>query len=495
MLEDARSPSIATTYIAPYYNLFSGVCTVQYRQTNNNTILKRVSSDVATVYPSNNFQPYRVLLVTYICPDNTFQMALATNGKESFAVMNYERLTRDPMQAGMNENECGSFREFFPSFRGSSVAMALNVTGVPGRHVYNLTTKGCFQPVFGVRNARDSSVYTRDTFNYKSANLLALRSRSEEISSLHFNELVSGRETPVSLVLQSLPNQVGTSIAIYYGIFQGSSSSTSLLNLYTSNLFILEGTSKSTTFQYGNISIPLLSSSTICKRQVFDQAMESSPSIKISARVSSYLFKNFVFVWLKNVTNNGFTVCSREIISYSGDRNVSINYIAATNGDSNIQEVNNLIYPASSQTQRCVIKKFKDIFMKVPDLYISVEAFGDGDAPMISWVKSVTQTQAEICLKSTRNEQHKIHMVISGEISACTNYNCPDHLECQLTTDLKPYCGCISSCAGKEERKFCGSDFMNYRSMCELHQRHCQKHGNSSKTNITIKHYGECQGK
>jgi len=101
MLEFNSSPSFLRTYIAPYYNLFSGFCSVYYRQTNNNTIVNQVSSDVNLAYPSIDFRPYQVLVVTYNCPDHSFQMALATNGTDSFAVMNYERLMTDPRMADL----------------------------------------------------------------------------------------------------------------------------------------------------------------------------------------------------------------------------------------------------------------------------------------------------------------------------------------------------------------------------------------------------------
>jgi len=496
MLEFNSSPSFLRTYIAPYYNLFSGFCSVYYRQTNNNTIVNQVSSDVNLAYPSIDFRPYQVLVVTYNCPDHSFQMALATNGTDSFAVMNYERLMSDPRMAGMNEYGCGT-QEFFPANKGSTIAIAVNVTGVRGRHVYNLTKKGCFEPVYGVKNLRDQFFRLYSLFNNRAKTLNVLNPGEIGNYSLNLIEIVTGGEVPVSIVLFSLPrpsSQIGA-FTVYYGMYHASSSY-SYYNAYTNNLFIYQGTKKSPTFQYGNISITKLGLSTLCRTHLFEQSMISPPSIKISAITTSVnVWNDFVFIWLKGVTDKGFTVCLREIINYSGDRDISISYVAVSATDSNIAEVNSLLFPASSQIQRCVVKKFNNVFLAIPHLYTSVEVFGGSDEPMMSWVKSITLTQAEICLKSTRNEQHKIHMIISGQISACTNYSCPDHLECQLTLDQEPYCGCIRNCSGEEQREFCGSDFLTYTSMCDLRQRHCQRYGNTSEMNVVIKHYGKCQCK
>ena len=422
-------------------------------------------------------------------------MALATNGTDSFAVLNYAKLTTNPQLAGMNEHGCGRQREFFSRFNATNTAVAVNVTGVPGRHVYHLTNKSCFEPSYGIRSARHSiNIYS--LFNTQSTNLRVLKPEETGNVAMSFNEVVEGGyEVPVAPVLFSNPQQsiyrFGEFI-VHYGIYHAK---TSRSYVYTSNLFILEGTKMNKNFQYGNVTIPNLDSSTMCKSQVFEQAMNSTPTIKVSAMVSGRSWKDYVFVWIKNVTNNGFTACSREIINYSGNRSVSMHYMAATNADSNTQEVNSLIFPASTQIQRCTVKKFKSVFLSTPDVYTSVEVNGNSNAPMVSWVKSVTTRQVEICLRSTRNEQHKVHIIINGQISPCTSHNCPDHLECKVTRDLNPYCGCISSCRGEEQREFCGTDFGTYRSMCELNQHFCQKHGNTTEVNIGIQHYEACQCK
>jgi len=486
MLLTSGFPSTTKTYIAPYYNFFNGVCTVEYRQTNNHTILNKVSCDVAAVYPLINFQPTWVLVVTYICPDNIFQMALATNGTDSFAVMNYERLANDPISAGMNEYGCGSTREFFSRFNGSTVAMAVNVTGVRGRHVYNLTTESCFQPVYGIRNALQS---IRLSSMFYSINFYTTVLTPEETGDIfmHFSEIRAIVTTPVSLVSFSEPLSTSTVGRFYirYGIY--STRPSSYLNVYISNLFLMKGTKKTPTFQFGNVSMLQVASSTICETIFFEHAMSSSPSIKISAITSGSAYSDYVFVWLKDVTNRGFNVCSHEIINYSGVRSLQINYIAVAVADSNIQEITSLAFPPSTQEQRCITKKFKDIFVGTPYVYTSVEVIGNSNKPMVSWVKYVSQNYAELCLKSVGNVEHKIHILISGQLSACNNFSCPENLECKLDRDQKPYCGCISSCFGKEQREFCGSDSVTYSSMCHLHQFHCYTHGNTSAVSVIIK--------
>jgi len=443
-------PSSQATYIAPYYySSYTGAHTIYYRETNNQTFLKQVSKDIAAVYPSMGFTPKHVLVATYIYSDTKFQVALVTNGTDTFSVFNYELLSTDPTNIGMNEYGCGNVRSLIASTNGMDLAIKGNKTGVRGRHVFYLTNKSCFKRALGVRAVRSTitGIYRLFTSRKESVHKV-LKINEYGNTSMYFKEIVTGGEIPTAVVLFK-PSTIDP-FKIFYGFFHAAPK-TVFKDTYSSNLFVFEGTPNTNTFQYGNVNFPPVHSSSVCKTVFFEQKMKSKPAVKISPVISDDNNEDYVNVWLKSVTNSSFTVCAREMIAFSGQRNITINYIATSAGDANFQEINEIIFPTSSQSKRCLIKKFDNEYINNPDIFVSVEV--DHDEPSMVWLKSVTTKQAEICLKTiTHNKAHKVHIILTGDVSPCTHHKCPNHLECRLTSSKQTYCGCITNCVGKEGR-------------------------------------------
>ena len=133
-----------STWIAPYYRSFTGVCTIYYRETNETPLLHQVNNDIKRKL-STNFYATNLFIVTYISLGQKFQATLATDGKQTITVLNYEELPFDPAgNVEMNERGCG-YRVFFRRFNSAWKLLNGNEVGVRGRHIFNLTTPGCFK--------------------------------------------------------------------------------------------------------------------------------------------------------------------------------------------------------------------------------------------------------------------------------------------------------------------------------------------------------------
>jgi len=448
-----------------------------------------VSKDITTVYPSMNYKPKNVFLATFLYQSGTaFQLALVTNGTDIFSVINYGRLASN--SSNISASTCSGIKTLIPNNNAKELALTGNKTGVLGRHVFYLTDKDC-KPVSGVRVIRSSWRGIKDTvFNSRDYLVHNVLTKNEYGASfIYFKEVVTGGETPAAVVLFK-PTLTGP-FRTTYGLFNPGGA-----YVHSSTLFLFENTKKTITFQYGNDKFPSVTSFTVCRRVSFEQAMKSKPSIKILPVINNKNFDAYVNIWLKNVKVSSFVACVKEIIPFSGQHNMIINYIAASAGDRNIQEVSHVTFPAEYRERvTCLIKKFHKTFIKTPDIFITAEV--DSNEPSFVWVKSINQREAEICLRtSIHNKVHKIHILLSGEVRPCAAHKCPDHLECHSTATQTAYCGCIQSCVGKEERgEFCSTDYITYKSVCHMNQAHCYKHGNSSKSNTSVKHYGACQCK
>ena len=88
-----------------------------------------------------------------------------------------------------------------------------------------------------------------------------------------------------------------------------------------------------------------------------------------------------------------------------------------------------------------------------------------------------------------------VNYIVQGNISVCTYYQCPIHLECKVDYNNEPYCGCISYCGNNLTEVFCGTDFFTYPSQCHIDKLYCENNGNETKTNVTLAYPGKCESK
>ena len=274
-------------------------------------------------------------------------------------------------------------------------------------------------------------------------------------------------------------------------------------------MVITSDTPKTSDFQYGAVNLTTVQSDTECTAVYFTERMSSTPTVKITPRVDSNgeLFK-FVYAWLRGVDRDGFVVCVKELLEFSGKRDVQINYVASTatanesRQEDHIKETKriSLVPVIHNSSITCITRQLKHTYLRQPNIVTSVEVVGGGDSKAagaaVSWVRLPNRRDwhtYEFCV-STKNpgKEHLIHVLVDGQISPCSMYECPTHLACQLRFGELPYCTCARECFEMKD-VFCGSDHRTYSSMCELNRHHCLRHGNESTTSITKLHSGSCR--
>ena len=484
----------SVTWIAPYYRSFSGIRSIYYRETNESSLLFQVNNDIQR-NSLTSFIAKNLFLVTYISQGMKFQITLATDGTQTFAVMNYEELSSDPAtNIDMNEPGCG-YKVFFPRLHSAKTLINGKRTGVRGRHVFNLTTPGCYKNVNGLRVAYSSFRFSHGAFHTIDQKFPSLL-KANEIGEVlfHLKEPIAPSMDPFIINnLKKIANKPSSRFAIFYPVNR-------FIILSISNLFVLKNTSNSLSFQHGEFELGLVASQTKCREIQFEERMKEIPAVKVNARVDGSEIKNYVNVWLKNVSSVGFTACVKEMVTFSGKRQVNISYVAVTSGSEFAQESTHFIHESimDDLSNTCVDRNLQNEYLTTPYVFTAIETVGQPstkDEPVLVWIKTITKTKATVCVRSSQKAKYRIHLIIKGTISPCSSFSCPNHLECQLTSRSTPYCGCIQNCAKyNDTRDFCGSDFKNYQSICLMHKDHCQRYGNKSKSNVTINHYGKCQG-
>ena len=279
---------------------------------------------------------------------------------------------------------------------------------------------------------------------------------------------------------------------------------------------MLLGTRKCPNLQYGTVASAKFGSRTVCHLQKFTTKMSLVPAIKLTAHVTSRLeYRLLANVWLRNVTDISFEMCYREVLAFSGSRNITINYIAlaitqtfnSTNATNSFTEHGTKLFQGklnqfqSNEAKFCEWMSLKFIYQFIPNIFVTPEEGAGGTGgELVAWVKSVSKRRVEICAKNSKDslthrvKPIKVHYQVQGKLHPCSFHKCPSHLECQAVNLKQPYCTCISSCP-RSSKLFCGTDYVTYQSMCHLYQSHCRSHGNNSMTNVTIAHHGKCQSK
>ena len=314
----------------------------------------------------------------------------------------------------------------------------------------------------------------------------------------HLKEAVTSSMNPIVITLLNSSSQTSTNYSSQYITFNPGKE---IREFQINNLFIFNNTIQSSSFQFGDLKFGFVSTQTKCEKYFFEKVMDSTPTMKIMASVNGNEFKDHVNVWLENVSTVGFTACVKEMVAFSGKRKVGIKFIAATSGSKYVQESTHIDHESTKDdlSDSCINTAFQKKYLSAPYVFTSIENIDKTSTkgePALVWVKQVSITKATVCVRSSKKAKYRIHLITKGTIYPCVNYSCPSHLECQLDSTLMPYCGCIQDCTKyNSSGEFCGSDLHNYQSVCMMNKKHCQQFGMQSKSNVTIKYHGTCQGR
>ncbi|XP_057297435.1 uncharacterized protein LOC130628517 isoform X2 [Hydractinia symbiolongicarpus] len=110
---------------------------------NQSHLLKAANKDISR-YSLKSFFANQIIVVNYIgvkyqSKAHTFQAVFATDGNQTYVILNYYRLESNGATVGFSERACGH-RLYYNSTKSKSLAHTSNV-GMPGRHVLLLTTR------------------------------------------------------------------------------------------------------------------------------------------------------------------------------------------------------------------------------------------------------------------------------------------------------------------------------------------------------------------
>jgi len=138
--------------------------------------------------------------------------------------------------------------------------------------------------------------------------------------------------------------------------------------------------------------------------------------------------------------------------------------------------------------------------MNKPHAFVSAEEMpGTNAGPLVAWVKHVDRSQVEVCVKSSEMDMSNqeleatIHLIVQGNMEACSEFKCPSHLECILDANKKPYCGCKNQCPqSNPSEEFCAVGDKTFTSMCQFYKEQCEAHGPAHQPNATKLYDGAC---
>lgn len=472
-------------------------------------MLERATEDVRKLMlRQGGFYPFRAksaVIVTYFevhaysAPNrnrNTFQAVLATDGVSTYAILHYARLNSTNAITGYSEGRC-NYKIFAPRPQSQQLARTSNI-GENGRHVYLLSNHSCHARAIDTGVRFYSQLIWLDTpFGVSSFYVSLLK--TGEIAKLAAGglELSSSMGKAFSFLNIIGPLRNSTYVSISYGTRVAHH-----IAAFLQGFMVIDGTPKNSNFQYGNITVPIHSSATSCRAVIFPRPMMSKPAIKLTGDLmgQGHNFLRHADIWLRDVSMEGFQLCAKEAISFSPVHNLSIHYVAVAGVGGNFTEYGSVMF-VKGQDKHCKSISLKYIYMKPPYVFITPEEADLDNGALTSFVKRINQSSVEICAATTkdtmmsRNKNINVNYIIKGDISPCSSYMCSDHLQCHLGRNRQPFCGCIKTCNSTKDSVICGSDFVTYESDCDIHRRHCMKHGNRTRSMVTGAHRGKCESK
>ena len=254
-----------------------------------------------------------------------------------------------------------------------------------------------------------------------------------------------------------------------------------------------------------------------CMYQLFTTKMDSLPVIKINAFSPVYYQyqSDFPLIWLYNVTTDGFGVCYKEQFAFSELKDIWISYLAVANPVRNISEAQTYIFDtrlnvaAVNEDRFCEKINFTYHYSEIPMVFVTPEVLVSdlgvitnesmsNIGNLITWVHSIEKSYVIVCTKNSwDNQTHrsfpvKVHYTVIGKIDACSSHPCAEELECKLDGNLKPYCGCKTSCTLIND-EVCATNFVTYSSECDMQMSLCKELGNNTESWPQLAYKGMCK--
>lgn len=458
--------------------------------------MRRIDIDVARyqgyINPeSSNFKSNMAVLITYDAvvrfntPSqiNTFQFIIATNGRENYGIFLYKKLQTESAVVGFGEDSINYFEFSLSKTTSSKDLVSSSNVNEPGKYVYKLS-----KALFDCDHVQVN----------QSVGINSINKAYQSVPSMFFTQTVSGSEASVSHIQGYKITQKNVTLSI------ASMKMSELTTFDIHFMAVKRGITNDNNFQYGKFMLPSFSSNTQCHTHSFVYTMSTLPVVILNAEVKQqpFLLASFVSLWIKSVSRHGFRACAKEIVSFSGSRNITISFLAVTSSQNLVSEIravdlgysgnNNKTFTTNSSL--CQHVKFSNTYVKPPYVFVTPETnYNLPEGESISWVSKITHVDVIVCSKVWFNSTLKINFVVKGDVR-----NCPSHLQFHVNANGTGICRC-KMCSNQrthdlKSNRVCGSDGVTYDSKCKMYKQHCEKHGMKALP-LKVAHMGECASK
>ena len=252
--------------------------------------------------------------------------------------------------------------------------------------------------------------------------------------------------------------------------------------------------------EFGNFSTAEFYQECYCEYNSFNTNFIYPPVIKVACNTNVYPYK-YLMLWLMNVTENGFHVCTKEMFSFSGLKKITVKYIAVGNETIEFREVGKLHLTQMSHMRQgydrfCYTLNYKFSYLRKPYIFVTAEVGEKVCLGVRSWVKEIHNKHTVICASATsdtlkgRNTNITLHYSITGRRYPCSKATCPKGQECVVNSNFKANCICASYCINTY-KPICSYDSTTYNNTCQFFKKVCLQKG--TKANRTFLHLGECK--
>ncbi|XP_067041439.1 uncharacterized protein [Acropora muricata] len=218
-------------------------------------------------------------------------------------------------------------------------------------------------------------------------------------------------------------------------------------------------------------------------------------------------------IWVEEISNGGFVVCLRELMTFDGvHTGLQVHWLAYDDlpPSWNFTERGKLHFsglgtpPEETNRAFCQDLKFEIPFYAPPIVLVSAShdnitsALRDKSDGLYSnalnaWVEEITHSLFKVCLKDSQglsNSHNPVTMnyVVVGDLDPCTNVTCEYHAICKAFSPFDATCLCDDSCPSYEE-PVCSSNSTTFKNKCLFYLDACTR-----RSNHTLYHPGSCTG-
>ncbi|XP_074621554.1 uncharacterized protein LOC141880073 [Acropora palmata] len=255
-------------------------------------------------------------------------------------------------------------------------------------------------------------------------------------------------------------------------------------------------------------------SRTQCKKISLSGAISGNPQVfaTVQHQYSDRAF-DAMNIWVEEISNGGFVVCLRELMTFDGVHSgLQVHWLAYDDlpASWNFTERGKLHFsglgtpPKETNRAFCQDLRFKNPFYVPPIVLASAShdnitnALRDKSDGLYSnalnaWVEEITHSWLKVCVKDSQglSNSHNpitVNYVVVGDLDPCINVTCEYHAICKAFSAFDARCLCDDNCPSYEE-PVCSSNSTTFKNKCLFYLDVCNR-----RSNHTLYHPGSCTG-